>query len=199
MIQQVKDYSLDEIYLKKAVEERRVYLNTEIDRESILKVKFMIDKIIKIDRLSGKDIKECDPITIVLNTYGGSVHASLDLIAYIKRLQRKNYIINTEVESVAMSGGFFIAITGNCRTCHEYSTLLFHDPRGFICDLVTTEDSKRISQDFEREWQRLKKIVMEHTNIKEETLEYYVGRKEDWTIFPEECIEQDLGIIDKIL
>lgn len=194
---ELRDSSLDEVFLNKAVNERRVYLNCEIDRMSITKTKFMIDKIIKIDRMSGKTPKESEPITLVINSYGGEVYATLDMISYIRRLQRQGYILDTECESIAMSGGFFIFITGNHRSCQEFAEFMCHDQRMVVYDLVTMGTLRDMFAEWSKQWKVLKEIVMEYTDITDEQLESYVSRKEDWFISANEAIK--LKVADEIL
>ena len=194
---ELRDSSLDEVFLNKAVNERRVYLNCEIDRMSITKTKFMIDKIIKIDRMSGRTPKECDPITLVINSYGGEVYATLDMISYIRRLQRQGYILDTECESICMSGGFFIFITGNHRSCQEFAEFMCHDQRMVVYDLVTMGTLRDMFAEWSKQWKVLKEIVMEYTDITDEQLESYVSRKEDWFISANEAIK--LKVADEIL
>ena len=194
---ELRDSSLDEVFLKKAVNERRVYLNCEIDRTTITKTKFMIDKILLIDRMAGKSPRECEPITLVINSYGGEVHATLDMISYIRRLQRQNFVINTECESIAMSGGFFIFITGNHRSCQEFAEFMCHDQRMVVYDLVTMGTLRDMFADWSKQWNVLKEIVMEYTAITDEQLELCVKEKRDWYLNSKEAIE--LKVADDIL
>lgn len=197
MVQQIRDYSMDDLFLKKAVEERRVYLNDEIDRTTITKIKFLIDKVIKIDKMMDKYPKESAPITLVINSYGGDVYATLDMISYIRRLQRQGYIINTECESIAMSGGFFIFITGNHRSCQEFAEFMCHDQRMVVYDLVTMGSLRDMFAEWSKQWKVLKDIIIEYTDITDEEIEKYVSRKEDWYITAKEA--ESLKIVDQIL
>ena len=194
---ELRDSSLDEVFLKKAVNERRVYLNCEIDRTTITKTKFMIDKILLIDRMAGKSPRECEPITLVINSYGGEVHATLDMISYIRRLQRNSYVVNTECESIAMSGGFFIFITGNHRSCQEFAEFMCHDQRMVVYDLVTMGSLRDMFAEWSKQWKVLKDIIIEYTDITDEEIEKYVSRKEDWYITAKEA--ESLKIVDQIL
>lgn len=194
---QQNDPTIEEIRVKEAVENRNVYLIEEIDRDSIFKTKYLVEKIVKLDRLKGISPSEANPLNIRISSYGGSVHSTLYFIGFMRSLQRAGYKIHTYIEEVAMSGGFFIAICGDKRFSYEYASILFHDPRDFAYGLRTTEDARRIAKEFEEEWSRLKKITLEYTNIDEEKLEWYVSRKEDWLMFPEEA--KEYGIIDEIL
>ena len=197
MVQQIRDYSMDDLFLKKAVEERRVYLNDEIDRTTITKTKFLIDKVIKIDKIMDKYPKESAPITLVINSYGGDVYATLDMISYIRRLQRQKFVINTECESIAMSGGFFIFITGNHRSCQEFAEFMCHDQRMVVYDLVTMGTLRDMFADWSKQWNILKEIVMEYTAITDEQLELCVKEKRDWYITAKEA--ESLKIVDQIL
>lgn len=197
MVQQIRDYSMDDLFLKKAVEERRVYLNDEIDRTTITKTKFLIDKVIKIDKIMDKYPKESAPITLVINSYGGDVYATLDMISYIRRLQRQKFVINTECESIAMSGGFFIFITGNHRSCQEFAEFMCHDQRMVVYDLVTMGTLRDMFADWSKQWNVLKEIVMEYTAITDEQLELCVKEKRDWYITAKEA--ESLKIVDQIL
>ena len=194
---ELRDSSLDEVFLKKAVNERRVYLNCEIDRTTITKTKFMIDKILLIDRMAGKSPRECEPITLVINSYGGDVYATLDMISYIRRLQRNSYVVNTECESIAMSGGFFIFITGNHRSCQEFAEFMCHDQRMVVYDLVTMGSLRDMFAEWSKQWKVLKDIIIEYTDITDEEIEKYVSRKEDWYITAKEA--ESLKIVDQIL
>ncbi len=197
MVQQIRDYSMDDLFLKKAVEERRVYLNDEIDRTTKTKTKFLIDKVIKIDKMMDKYPKESAPITLVINSYGGDVYATLDMISYIRRLQRQKFVINTECESIAMSGGFFIFITGNHRSCQEFAEFMCHDQRMVVYDLVTMGTLRDMFADWSKQWNVLKEIVMEYTAITDEQLELCVKEKRDWYLNSKEAIE--LKVADDIL
>lgn len=193
----MKDNTIEEIIFKEAVENRNVYLIDEIDRNSIFKTKNLMEKIVKLDRINGIKPEDAEPINLHISSYGGSVHSTLYLISYIRHLQKKKYRVFTFCDEIAMSGGFFLLIVGDKRFSYEYSTILFHDPRDFAYGTRTTEDAKRDFLEFKKEWDRLKEITMQYTNISEEKLEYYVGRKEDWIMFPSEALE--FSVIDQIL
>ena len=100
-------------------------------------------------------------------------------------------------ESIAMSGGFFIFITGNHRSCQEFAEFMCHDQRMVVYDLVTMGTLRDMFAEWSKQWKVLKEIVMEYTDITDEQLESYASRKEDWFISANEAIK--LKVADEIL
>ena len=61
------DRTIDEMRINSAFR-RKIYLCEEIDRESIFKVIYYLDRLKELDAKSGTK----EPIEIVLDTYGGN-------------------------------------------------------------------------------------------------------------------------------
>ena len=109
-----------EIY-KKLYNNRILYLNGDIDES-------MIDYIatpILIKNIEEKDIPkdELQPITIWLNSYGGSSDVALYLIDVI---QNSRIPIHVKVLSVAASAGLYITLACKYRTSSKNSIFLLH-------------------------------------------------------------------------
>lgn len=132
------------------------------------------------------------PITLMLNTYGGSVYAGLALISAIEQSETP---IHIQVTGTAMSMGLFILAAGDYRTATRFSTMMYHQMSVFAAGkLEGVKDSVK-------EWERLEKVcedyLFERTNIKAKHIASYKKEKKEWFITPAEALE--LNIIDEII
>ena len=190
-----KDPIIEEIKLN-CLLERKVYMIEEYNEESVFKVARHLDKITMIDTEKGIEPKNAKPIYLFIDSYGGNLHDFYFLASVIKRYQKLGWEINTVSMGKAMSAGFFTLILGNNRYSYEYSTLLCHDQRAFECGYKTVVDKRIELQEWEDEWNTLKSLVIEHTLITDEQLEWYVERGRDWKMNTKVALE--LGVIDAI-
>lgn len=187
---------LEEMYLK-LVQRRIVCLNEEIDRESIFKVRYYIEKIVTKDEALGIKPKNAEPITLRIDSYGGCANSTMHLVAYIQSLQKKGYKINTESLGVSMSGGFKVLIVGTHRSAYKYSDIMVHQPNSFQYGTSTFKDKQIDYEQTKKLWDMLKKFISENTKITEEQLDAYTSKNENWHMTAEEALE--LGVIDEVL
>lgn len=193
-----KDQIVEEIKLN-SLRERKIYLIEEFDRESTFKAIRALDKITSIDIREGKKPEESEPIWLLIDSYGGCIHSCFNLISTIRKYQKRGWRINT-VAMRAMSAGFFTFMTGTKRYILELASLMVHDQRAFEYGYKTMRDKRVELAEWEKEWSRLKKLVVEYTDITEEELEWYVERRLDWYMDAEEAIEKNVAdIIDDIV
>jgi len=171
---------------------RVVVLKEEIDRDSIFKAKYLIERIVKID--NGDTSK---PITIRINSYGGEALSTMFLAGYIEELKEIGYTIITECEAFAMSGGFLILIAGSERIAHRYSEIMTHQPNSFMQGVYTFKDKKIEVEQTSKLWENLIEYTVKNTKITREQLEQTVLRNEDWFMDSQEALR--LGVIDKIV
>lgn len=110
----------NELY-KKLWKQRILYFNNEIDDNTIDYIAMPI--ILQNMEEANISEKELKPITIYLNTYGGSIDACLYLIDII---QKSRIPIHVRVLSIAASAGLYITLACKYRTASENSVLLLH-------------------------------------------------------------------------
>ena len=190
----LKDNKLfEQMIIKDALYNRIITLNEEIDRDSIYRMRYLLEKIVRLDDKEG--IKE--PITIRLDSYGGCANSSMHFVSYMEHLQSNGYIINTEALGSCMSGAFKILIAGNKRSAHKYCDIMVHQPNSLVYDYQSLQDKKIDYEETLELWEILKDYISEKTLITKEQLDKYVDRNRDWHMRPKEALE--LGVIDEII
>ena len=183
---------LTEMEIKEA-NRGNVYINDEINEESMFKATYWVNKIVSN---YDKDIPiKKRKINIYINSYGGAVYDCLGFIGILKNLKKQGYTINTYCSGKAMSAGFTIFIVGVNRYLYEYATLMYHSVSSGAYGKVQSqiedvEETKRLND-------LLMDITLENTKITREKLEEVTKCKQDWFITPKEALE--LGIATKIL
>lgn len=193
---QVIDRVLEEMKSNASIRDRRIYLDSEIDRESIFKCVYYLQRLKDLDDKDNIPTKERLPIEIIIDSYGGYIYHGNALLSKIKQMKEEyGYHIICTVNSVAMSMGFMTLIVASERRALRYSTILCHQPSGACAG--TLRDMEEQLKETQRLWQLMKDIIKEHTNITEDKLESMKKGNEDWTLSPEQALE--LGIIDKII
>lgn len=187
---QMMDFSA-EAMKRKSAQNRRIILSEEVTRESMIKIEYWLDSLEKLDRMKG--IKE--PITIVVDSFGGSIYSGLALIGRIEAMKDRGYKIITEGFGVAMSMGFMLMICGSERRSNRYTRYMLHQPSSMTWG--TLEDMKMEVEEVEKLWIMLKDLIKKYTKITEHDLEDLRKTKTDWYLSPQEL--KALGGIDIIL
>jgi len=186
------DRTIDEMRINSAFR-RKIYLCEEIDRESIFKVIYYLDRLKELDAKSGT--KEL--IEIVLDTYGGNCYDTIVLCAKIKSMIKDGYKIITTVHSIAFSGGFWILSCGSERRGFADSRIMVHNISGGV--IGKHQDMIEDLEETQAIWNKLKEITIQNTNITDEKMEEIKKMKCDWYFWGSEAIQDKLGVIDKII
>lgn len=192
---QMKDQMVQEIIINAQINERKIYLIEEFDRESTFKTIRALDRITSIDIQNGVTPEDAEPIWLIIDSYGGCLHSCFNLISVVRKYQKHGWKINT-VAMRAMSAGFFTFMIGTKRYVYELASLMVHDQRAFEYGYKTVRDKRVELVEWEKNWKQLKDLVTEYTNITESQLEWYVERSLDWDMNAKEAIE--LGVADVI-
>jgi len=138
------------------------------------------------------------PITLYINSGGGSVGAGIAIIEMMERM-RENYkvTINTVVTGYAYSMGAIIVQAGDHRAMGELSTMMLHSG-----SWVLTGDADKIFHDYQ-------KLATHYEHVISELFARRTGQHDtDWWrdyiysgherfLSAQECIE--LGLVDEIL
>ena len=169
--------------------ERKLYLDQEITeemgREFLEKIQFWNSE----DEFDKVAIEERIPIQIYINSPGGLISASLEIIDAI---QNSTTPVHTVVTGTAYSGAFFISIAGHMRYAFPSATFLFHEG---MCEIGG--DAHKVLQQiafYKKQLKRLKELVLEFTEIPEKT--YKKHKKDDWLFDAKKALK--LGVIDEI-
>lgn len=181
---------------EEAMKSRRIHINDEVNEETMFTTMYYMDKIKAQDEVRAIPMKDRQPITLVVNSYGGSVYEALALIGKIENFQKLGYKIDTLVTGKAMSCGSLISVCGSTRRAYKYSTILIHKLSGFMAGqydnlVVTHEENIRIQNLLENIYIAKCKGKLSKELLLEKT------KGIDWYITPEDALE--LGIIDEII
>lgn len=122
---------------------------------------------------------------IIVNSFGGSAYDAIAVMNRIAELQRKGFIITTEIYGYALSGGAFIFIMGDTRIIHDGATIMFHGVgfsgvfgvrqslRSFILTGKTDLDPYTL-QAFVIIDNKLAKELKERTNMTDEEIKHWL-------------------------
>ncbi len=138
------------------------------------------------------------PITVFINSGGGSVGDGLAMMEVINRMRRQFDVrIDTVVLGYAYSMGAIVSQAGDHRSMGRYGTLMLHSPQWIL-----SGEDERIFKDYQR--------LSEHYQATVATLFAARTRYRDaawWRRFiwsgrdrflgPDECLE--LGLVDEIV
>ena len=193
MATQYIDGTLEEMKLKSCLNDGNIVLIEEFTRESVFKIQYLINKIVKMDKIKKPKNKE---IHITISSYGGCAYSCLSLIGMLENLREKEgYKIYTHINSMAMSAGFFLSIVGDHRTANRYATGLIHPL------LSSTNGSlQTMIEDMEHNetlWKQIEDITLRYTKFTKEELDELKKCKRDKYMTAEEMLEK--GCIDEIL
>lgn len=174
-------------YFLQLLQKRTVVLNSEID-ENILETIVLPLKDFEKDTST-------EPVTLILNTPGGSVADGLMLCNIIDNYKKPLEII---VPSYSCSMGTIILCSGNknpnvTKKCYPFSFALFHSGQTIVGGETTTVDD---IVDFNRGVNaRIRDYVIENTNISPELYDSHYRKQ--WYLTAQEMLEYHL--VDEII
>lgn len=170
--------------------ERKLYLDTEINEETGKAILERIQFWNSEDAFNGTPDELKIPIQLYIDSPGGLLTTSLEIIDAIKASKTPVWTI---VTGTAYSGGFFIAIAGHRRMAFKNATFLFHEGSG-----GTLGDAHKVLQqsDFYKNvlLKSIKNHVISSTKIRADLYEEH--KKDDWYFDSKRALK--LGVIDEI-
>ena len=169
---------------------RILYLDSEIERDSLIPLTKMILSWNREDYVNKVPISERKPIKIFIFSYGGEIDATLHFIDICITSKTPIYTYNM---GVAMSGGFYILLAGSKRFALKNSQSLCHQGSGGFQG--SAEDIKTHTAQYNKLLKVLSDYTLERTKIPKEL--YAKKKRTEWFINGSEQVE--LGIIDKII
>lgn len=178
-----------------AYKEREVILWGEIDDNQELIVNRMLE------RIADKDIRnnEKKPIRMSISSPGGSVFSCLSIISQIETLKDEGFPIHICSYGSCMSAALFIYMTGSRRLAQRHTRFMLHHPgMGTVMPtFYSLEASKRLYEDLDQLWLRLKNLMIQYTRAEKSFLDKISSHDFDYYFFPEKGVE--LGIVDQII
>lgn len=136
-----------------------------------------------------------EPITIYINTPGGSVHDGFTLVSAIQRLKSPTKVI---VLGYAYSMGALILMAGAnnknvVRQCYEFSTGLLHGGSQLISGSNSAvKDYFHFHEKYEK---RIKNFVTSHSKVTEEEYE----KVDRYELYFDSDQMLELGLVDEII
>ena len=174
-------------YFNNLLHHRTIILNADVDETIVESV------IIPLKQFEEDDSDE--PISLILNTNGGSVNDGLVLCNIIDNYKKK---LNIYVMGYAYSMGSIILCSGNknpniTKYCYKFSTGLIHGGSKFLWGTSSTVKDMYL---FESKIDEMvKNYILENTNITQE--EYDRSERTEWYLTANEM--KDKGLVDIIL
>jgi len=181
----------EEIYKKLWQEKRILYLNAEIDDNTI----DMIATPILLQNELEKDIPESElkPITIWLGSYGGSADACAFLVEVI---EKSRIPIHARILYVAASAGLYLAIACKHRVANNNSIFLLHKGSISLGQTNMGEAEDLISFYKDEVGKLFDDLIIRRTKITAEELKK-IKRNETYCL-AQEALDK-YGFIDEIL
>lgn len=188
-IEETLTYNYFDMYEVEELENRRLYINGEIDSDVINTIVYHIMRYNREDhRIAIIDRK---PIRLYISSVGGSVVDGYALIDAISTSKTPVYTIN---QAYNYSMGFLIFLSGKKRFAMPNSTFLMHDGSSVTCD-STAKAKDRMEFESNQVEKRTKEYIMSHTNINEKL--YDEKYRVEWYMYPEEAKKN--GVCDYIV
>jgi ATP-dependent Clp protease, protease subunit len=188
----ITNYSANTLYegiYKELLQNRILYINDDIGDQTIDMIATPINLLNELE----KDIatESLSPITIWLNSYGGSADACLYIIDTI---QKSRIPIHIKVMAIAASAGLYICIAGHKRIANKNSIFLLH--KGSISLQGNSGDAEDTIAFYKEEVGKVfDDLIISRTNITAEELKKI--RRNETYCMGEQAIEY--GFIDEIV
>lgn len=182
-------YYYEDAFSQEEIEERRLYLNTEVDSDTVDTIVYHILRYNRLDKDVPKEQRT--PIKLYINSPGGSVVDGFSVIDAILNSTTPVYTINL---AMSASMAFLIFIAGHKRYTLPHSEFLMHD--GFTASF---NSAGKVKDQIEFETVQLgnatKEYVLKQTDISEE--KYAEKERIEWYMLPLEA--KQYGIVDYIV
>lgn len=170
-------------------EQRRIYINSEIDENIVDTAVYHILRYNRLDK--DTPIISREPIKIYINSPGGSVADGYALIDAIKLSKTPVYTINL---ANCLSMALLIFISGHKRFCMPHAEFLLHDGSSGCFDSVSKMQD-RLKFESEQIEKMTKEYILSNTSITKE--QYEMNMRKEWYFLPQEG--KSIGVVDSII
>lgn len=184
----IQNGMVDELFYLKDLQQRKLFLNTEIDQSSVFDI---VRHILQINREdAGIEVADRKPILLYIVSTGGEFDAGFELIDVITNSKTPVYTISLANQ---YSMGLYIALAGHKRFAMPNSKFLLHDGDKYIYNSgAKVQDVFSFQKCVE---ERLRDYVILHSKITRE--EYDSKLRVEWYMFADEA--KTKGFIDYIV
>ena len=172
-----------------------IYFDTEVDRESQVKVCRMMRKI--AEKELSKPVEKRKSIKLRISSFGGSILAFFAIANEMERIKEKGIIIETYCDGYCCSSASKILLLGSKghRISGRYGEILIHQTQLGGLQGTQTELENEM-KNIKRNWETIKTIFKENTKLTDEDIENLTKYNLDVVYSPQEALEK--GIIDII-
>lgn len=188
-IEQVYNYCYEDKFQQEDLEDRRLYLNGEIDENAIDNIVYHIMRYNRIDK--GVPVEDRKPIILYINSPGGSVVDGYGVIDTILLSETPVYTVNV---ALCASMGFLIYLAGARRYSMPHSEFLMHDGSTMGYDSMAKMKDRMEFETVQLE-KMTKEYIMSRTEINEKL--YDEKYRVEWYFLPTEG--KSIGAIDYIV
>jgi len=183
------NYILNDKFILEDIYDRKIFLNSEIDENTIETAVYHIMRYNAIDKES--PIEERKPIKLYINSPGGLVIEGFSLVDCIRLSKTPVYTINL---GASFSMALLIFMAGHQRYAMPHSQFLLHDGNGGGID-STAKLKDYLDFSLNQISKMTKEYVLSCSNISEEDFEKNYRR--EWYFLAKEG--KKLGIVDYII
>lgn len=179
---------VDDLFYLKDLEQRKLFLNSNIDQFSVANIVKHIMQFNSDDK--GIEAAKRKPIILYITSNGGDVDAGFELIDVIQSSKTPVYTINLGYQ---YSMGFLIGLAGHKRFATRNAKFLMHDGSNFVYGTGTkVQDQMEFQKRVEA---RIKEYIISRSHITSE--EYDNKLRVEWYLFADEAKER--GFTDYII
>ena len=149
------------------------------------------------DGIKHEPIKE---LTIDINSYGGSLSATLGIIVQIEEMQKRGVVVTSIVKGKAMSGACMIQLMADRRLARKFSQLMYHAPLlapNTVDGYLSVADLRALLKTIEYDWNIMKQMLKDKTKLTDKQINKIYKDCIDFTMSVDEALEY--GFIDEIL
>lgn len=179
---------IDEMFYLRDLNQRKLFLNADIDQFSVADAAKHIIQFNKEDK--GIEVEKRTPIILYVTSNGGAVDAGFELIDIIQSSKTPVYTVNLGYQ---YSMGFLIGLAGHKRFSTKNAKFLMHDGSNFVYGSGTKVQDQ---MEFQRRVEaRIKDYILSRSKLTSE--EYDNKLRVEWYLFADEAKEK--GFTDYII
>jgi len=171
-------------------QDNRIITLGDIDEENANDIIQFIHEINYLD--AEKTESKRDPITIIVNSYGGDMYRGFGVVDAIKDSITP---VHTVCYGAALSMGFIIMASGHKRSASKHSTFMYHEILWSLNE-EKLSSHKREVEEGKRIMDIYDSIILECTNLTKKQLDIVKKEHRDWYMSAEDALVY--GIIDEI-
>ena len=173
-----------------------IYIDKEFNSDSCMLLTRQLIKLCEQELEKDESLRK--HIVIIISSYGGVLDDFYTVKSFMEYYKEKGIIIETINYGKSMSAGAYLLMSGSkgYRKSTRYGSIMVHQIQ---CgqSYGSMKDMNINNKNIQKNWEVLKDIMRECTNLTEKELEDFTEKNIDFTYTPQEALEK--GIIDKLI